>query len=304
MVTAASTLQLAARLDPSQAFYWRELGAIELAAGSAEAGKDAYWNAVRLVPVDPVSLRGLALAQARSGDLGATDTARLATGIKPLSGRDWLILALVADQSDPPADSLSRALLLDPWLAATGWPGTALSSFDRPAETRRAATLATESPTGEERLGLLLINLMTSVGDPARALDETSPGQASTSESLITMWRCDQGNAWQQILDAEAAEREQPLYWFARSLVARAANVEPDRARALARLAFGVREQPAGRHDSLLAEYPDVWRYRHYPIGPTENGLGVPGPHEGILALTADPAAALGMAKWPPGCGK
>lgn len=130
---AADRLRAATTLDPANALYRRELGALLMVIGDPAGAVQELEDAVRLNRGDLAALRGLALARLATGDdAGALAAAKRAVGLAGGQPANALTIAYVAqatgDQQAAGA-GLVRAVRAAPWIAAAQewsavFPGT------------------------------------------------------------------------------------------------------------------------------------------------------------------------------------
>jgi hypothetical protein len=294
---ALAALDAAIAVDPSQSFYWRERGAFYLADDQSGAAIRDFERALQLLPFDPVTMRGLALAEMASGDLRtALLRAQTVAERHPHDVKTLLVLSLVAraaGQQEESGTALSRALLESPDFAFSPWTDTALAGIDRELALREASQAPPDLAQGET-IGPVLLVLFAGLGDPDAAAERAVPGVAHSARALAAVASCKVDLATRELFFAGSSERETSAYWVASAVISHvfpAASAPP---RSLSALYLGLDKGMGPATDSLLsADISDEVRFRRAPIETTASSLSVPGSFRGLWLLANDPGAAL-----------
>lgn len=305
---ALTALGLAVAVDPSQSFYWRERAAVQLADSEPQAAIRGFEHALELTPFDPVTRRGLALAQLAAGHpLVAVAQAQAAVASQPHDVKSAVVLsaaAMAADAFDLSVSALSNALLDLPYLAFASWTDTAIS------QASRQGALAAASHSADGRLGdevtifPVLIVLMSGSGDPDEAAAKALAAATHSARALAAVAKCDAEAAAREIHLAETTEREVGSFWVASAVVSRVFPSAKALGTDFAALYLGLNENTGPATESLLSgDIGDEDRYRRSSIGVSSPVLVMPGAFMGRWLLVNEPLASLSaLSGVPAGC--
>lgn len=297
-VRAQGALELAVAVDPSQAFYWRELGALRLVDLEPHAALGALGRARELNPLDPVTGRGISLAELASGDQAAALAEATAAAMsQPHDSKSQLLLSAVAMASGDAGVSrsaLSNALLESPYLALVPWTETAIGQASR-APALAIASLSVARLSGQQiGVGPVLLVLLAGSGDPIAAAGKAAPGVAHSARALAAVAKCDARDATRELSLATRTEREDGSYWIAAAVISQVFSSVKAPPNDLLLIFLGLDANSGPRTESLLsAGTGDELRYRRTSIDARSPTVVVPSSFTGRWVLAHDPAAAL-----------
>ena len=220
---ALEALELATRLDPSSALYWRDLG-VRLLAGSRYAeARAALTRAAQLNPGDQAVQHARAVLGVRSEDIAtATDAAENVVRVASMHVNNHLTQAYVSFEFGDPAtgrDALVAAVRLQPWLLAapewqTVFPEVGKQELLSAAERSWAGDPARSSRNTRARTWLAAMT--------GRPLPEDAGGYLLAEAALL---ECDRETAAQVLSGLKSGEAAQPAALQARVMTARAFGV-------------------------------------------------------------------------------
>jgi O-antigen ligase/tetratricopeptide (TPR) repeat protein len=290
-------LQTAAALDPSLAFYRRELGTWLMAEGDLDSARAELGQALELNPADPAALRAWALLGLETGEWGqALEAAITVQQRADLHAENPLTLAYVAmvvGDEEAARTGLIRAVRLYPWLLAAPEWDMVFPDIDKP-EILAAARDSWAGDSGASRRNLMArtwLNAMTNGPMPPDA------GVAGTADAASI--RCDRGAAEAALGDLDAGEAADLGALQARLMYGRIFDaVDGAEEEVLLELIAG--HDPGIRRQATVAiggtpaasdHNRDLHTYSRIPIR-APIGPVLPTPASGLSAWMRDPVAA------------
>jgi tetratricopeptide (TPR) repeat protein len=304
MQRAEEALELATILDPSLAFYSRQLGTVRLVSGDPGRAVPALARATALNPSDDLAWRVLGLAAEGSGDpSGGKDALERAVEVQRSDPTNLLLLASILRED---ADQLARTAALTEIVqalpavvGAQRW-----KTFAAPDSTVTLVLMAQERwarglPSFEPRaLQPLLLGVWVGLPDDELHL-EAARMSPSLRDAYVAVMRCDP-NATATLRATSDADRRQPIYWALASRLARMQGRDAatfDRAyRLMTGLSLtGGGSSPLNPLNTNVGRgaSPDLWGYRRQPIDWPDLGQNLPSPAGGFVRWVGDPSAAV-----------
>jgi O-antigen ligase len=305
---AERMLEVAVALDPSEAIYWRELGGLHLAFDDAKSAHADFQRALRLVPFDPGSMRGLSLAVLALGDLHASlALAEEALRKQPYSTASAIVVAITARRANEVGISettLTRALIQVPWFGLVPWTNTVLSPIDPKSVFLAASQVAGNYSSFETGVGPVLVVLMAGAGDADAAADAAAPSAIHSARALAAVTTCDKVAAEREISLSGRLERGNVAFWFATPVVSQAFPQSEAFGPELVAIYLGFDARPGPLTNSLLADgVEDSLRYRRIALDIRTPMTSMPGLFRGTWLFVNDPTSALsGIGTRLPAC--
>jgi predicted O-linked N-acetylglucosamine transferase (SPINDLY family) len=193
---ARDAFKRACRLEPGNADFWFNAGAVALQLSLLEDAERSFTKAVSLDASDPGFLQSLGLVRALRGDaVGGVGLLRTALAINPRSAPAWNDLAIALLRSDDVVGALAalqHAVAVDPtyvdaWMN-TGVAMSQMNNYRAAADAQRHVVELCKTLDGH----LLLVDYLALGGDLPAAREQLALVKATVAtndEGLGILWR-------------------------------------------------------------------------------------------------------------------
>lgn len=228
LADSRASLEIATTLDPGFGLYHRELGLVILAQGNAVEALPWLERARWLMATDDVSVRALAVGEARAGrPAPAAAIARTAASFRPTTVVNLLLAATLAQDAGSEAEAtelITMAVEISPLLpSSTGWSPAMDFAGQVPDIISDAARRANDArQPSAVRLSYQPYWLLTMTGSQLSPSEVQIAELSATARAWTSLMQCDLNGARKIILSAAATEGDSALYWLTRGIIAAA----------------------------------------------------------------------------------
>lgn len=313
---ARPEFDLAVALDPGMALYWRQRGELAYLQGRSRDAASDLQLATQLNPSDDLAWRSLALAAAAAGDeAGASRAVMRALATQRSDVTNLLLAARWFDLHYQRSEAvLTLAEVVESWpsiVAAPGWSGVlppSVSTIDVVDAAARRWEDGGSTPEPPLDQGLWLAALADRPDLDKQAINRATVGPI-LAHAELAMLRCSQ--TFGDLKAATPDEKRSFYYWKLRMQTASVAGRTDSTAVDVIRIMISDQAFPHVRIYTLdpLNENglfsADIWGYRRPPISWPDSGIKLPSPDVGALVWLVNPAHAVesaGLAKQLPAC--